>query len=124
MLAALARPKYVPKNDGYSFLPVLLNPDSPMPNRGLYWENYLSNKKQFTQAYLEQNWKLIKKYLREAPATVELYDLNTDPFENRNLAEQNVSKTQELLRKMQDCSTKPEHQSQVYWKDLEKGLEK
>jgi uncharacterized sulfatase len=44
------------------------------------------------------DWKLIS--FEEAPAHVELYDVKTDPFEERNLADENPQKVAELRQRI------------------------
>lgn len=90
--------------DGRSLMPVLLGDRETLPERSMYWH---------FPAYLERyrgmdvpwratpcsvirrgTWKLIEQYETE---TVELYDLEKDPAEQRNLADDEGAIVAELL---------------------------
>jgi len=73
--------------DGISLLPTLLGESQPKHD-WLYWEFYERGGK---QAIMEDNWKLVKLNVRdpEKETITELYDLNTDPSEENNLASDN-----------------------------------
>jgi arylsulfatase A-like enzyme len=67
----------VPENcDGISFLPTLLGEDGQKQHKYLYWE-----RKDNWQVAREGNWKLHKK-----EGVFELYNLDTDISEKKNMA--------------------------------------
>ena len=76
------------ENDGISFLPELLGEGDQSEHEFLYWEfpEYGG------QAAIRMGkWKVVRRNLKNnEPATLELYDLEADPGETQNLAEQNT----------------------------------
>lgn len=84
-----------PPGDGLSFVPTLLGRPQEKQHDYLYWEFFEGG---FKQAILAGNWKGI----RLAPGKpLELYDLNTDPGETRDLAAIHpnvVARLEQLLR--------------------------
>jgi arylsulfatase A-like enzyme len=75
------------KTDGISFLPTLLGKEQKETHDYLYWEFYEGNGK---QAILKGNWKAIKLNVSnpDKETIFELYNLETDPGENNNLAKE------------------------------------
>lgn len=92
----------IPKNiDGISFLPELLNKKQE-EHKHLYWEyfnyNYNWDKpdNKLPRNYLESRavrfgrWKALQQDMyKDKNAAIELYDLDTDPGEQNNLADKN-----------------------------------
>ena len=82
--------------DGISLLPLLIGETQTNRHDSLYWEFH---ERGFQQAVRAGDWKGIRPQVGEK---IELYDLKSDPGENRNVAEQNpqmVAKLEELLKK-------------------------
>jgi arylsulfatase A-like enzyme len=73
--------------DGISFLPTLLGKQQDEEHDFLYWEFFELGGK---QAILKDNWKAIKLNVRgpEENVVFELYDLENDPEEATNVADQ------------------------------------
>ncbi len=93
-LAELAGVKAPAGVDGVSVLPTLLGRKQP-PHEYLYWEFHEGG---FQQAVRQGRWKLVRQLPR---LETELYDLEADSGERRDLAQQRpemVSKLQTLLR--------------------------
>lgn len=80
-LAGVPSPKNI---DGISLVPTLLGKGKQTEHNHLYWEFHEEGGK---QAVLYKNWKAIKlKAMVDPGAPIELYDLNTDPVETKNIA--------------------------------------
>ena len=79
--------------DGISFLPALLG-KAQEQHEYLYWE-FPANTGQ--QAVRMANWKAIRKNLFEGEMDIALYDLETDPREQNNVAAQHP----EVIRQME-----------------------
>jgi hypothetical protein len=73
-----------PKNDGISILPTLLGRTQPTNREALYWEIY-EGPAPFQQAVRMGKWK---GYRIATKAPLELYDLDADPSEAKNVAAQ------------------------------------
>jgi arylsulfatase A-like enzyme len=85
--------------DGESILPVLRGGKAGR-RRPLYWE--LSSKKESQQAARDGRWKAVRMG-RKAPA--ELYDLEADPGESRNIAEQHAAVAGRMNRLLDEAHT-------------------
>ncbi len=70
-------------HDGVSFLPTLLGSAEQAQHSSLYWEYHASGG---IQAARLGNWKAVKRNAKKADATIELYDLATDPGETKDVA--------------------------------------
>ncbi|MCF1716634.1 arylsulfatase [Flavihumibacter sp. RY-1] len=93
----------VPDTDGISLAPVWLNKArqsllKKMQNRPFYWEFYEQG---YKQAVRKGNWKAIRYYQGVNPVRTELYNLETDPGENKNLSSANQQLVKELEAEME-----------------------
>jgi arylsulfatase A len=80
-----------PKMDGISMAPLLLRGD-PLPNRVLFWDN-VNNR-----AVRDGDWKMVSVLDRSTRSwTTELYRLDADPGESRDLSREHP----EVLQRMQ-----------------------
>ena len=87
--------------DGVSVLPTLLGKKQAPLHEYLYWD-YGHSRGMFMQAIRWKNWKGIRN---GQDAALELYDLNTDPGEEKNLA----SKESEVVKKLEILLMRPTH---------------
>lgn len=95
-LAEVKKPK---KTDGISFLPTLMGKTSAQERHEyLYWEFY---ERTFRQALVQENWKLIRSDMNDDK--IELYDLELDIGEDRNLASKQPALVRSLLAKMEQA---------------------
>jgi len=102
-LAGIAAPK---NTDGISLLPALLNKKQPI-HEFFYWELHESGGK---QAVRWGKWKGVKTGVSiKTDAAIELYDLETDPFEKNNVA----SEYPEIVRKIENYM----QEAHIYNKD-------
>lgn len=70
--------------DGLSFLPTLLGEaDGQKEHKYLYWEFY---EKGGIRAALTHKWKAVQDDMHQGGKLIQLYDLNNDPGERKNLA--------------------------------------
>ncbi len=80
--------------DGISFLPALLGKSGQKKHDYLYWEFHELGGR---QAVLKDGWKLVKLQVKDpSKMTVELYNLNADPGEMKNLSKEQPEKVIEL----------------------------
>ena len=80
--------------DGISFLPELLGKSGQKKHEYLYWEFHELGGR---QAVLKDGWKLVKLQVKDASKmTVELYNLNADPAETKDLSKERPEKVKEL----------------------------
>ncbi len=82
----------IPANiNGVSFLDLLHGRKYKTKHESLYWEFY---ERGFDQAIRKGNWKAIRRSLNGS--RMELYNLNTDPSENYNIADQHPDIVKEM----------------------------
>lgn len=99
-IASVEAPRNV---DGISILPVLKGEDMETSDRFLYWEFF---ERGYQQAVRWKNWKAI----RMAPGQdLELYNLETDPAEQNNVAEENPEIVQEIEEYLKTARTESEY---------------
>jgi len=96
----------VPENiDGISFLPALLGKEQQEHNY-LYWEFHERGGR---KAIRKGDWKLVNYQVNDPEKTsVELYNLNTDPGEENNVAETHPEIVEELQQLMEKARTESE----------------
>lgn len=114
-LAEIAGAKDVPRCDGMSVLPALLG-KSQAPHKELYWEFPRYNSKTGTfaeeipmQAMRRGDWKAVRP---KPNGPVELYDLKSDPGEERDLAPQKPELAAEFDRAMKASRVPPRPQKE------------
>ena len=90
----------IPKNtDSISFLPTLKGKTSEQSShKYLYWEFY---ERIFRQAVVKNEWKLIRSGMDNSQ--VELYDLNKDIHEDKNLVKDHPALVQRLISHMEEA---------------------
>jgi len=85
--------------DGVSIAPLLNNPSASLTDRHLYWEFH---ERGFQQAVRLNNWKGIRL---KPGRPIELYDLASDPGEQRNIASDHPAVVEQLERLMATSRT-------------------
>ncbi|WP_339925641.1 arylsulfatase [uncultured Cyclobacterium sp.] len=88
--------------DGISFLPTLLGKEAQPTHSHLYWEFHEKGGK---QAVRKGKWKGIKLDVFKGNETIQLYDLDQDPGETRDLAADFPEVVEELKSLMQRSRT-------------------
>lgn len=109
----------IPENiDGISFLPTLANKKKQQKKHDyLYWEFYEGGGK---QAVRKGDWKAVRLNARNNPnAPIELYNLSSDLYEQRNIAAQYPKIVAEMRQIMKEARTESEVQK-FYRKDPQK----
>lgn len=92
--------------DGISIAPLILGEDQPKHDY-LYWEFHEDGGK---QTLIQGEWKVVRLDVNADPnGAVELYNLETDPAERHNLAEEYPEKQQQLTKLMDQVRTSNEH---------------
>ncbi|MGM0529956.1 MAG: sulfatase/phosphatase domain-containing protein, partial [Bacteroidota bacterium] len=94
-LADLVNVEKPDNTDGISFLPILKgNPDQQKKHDYLYWEFPPQGGK---QAIVKDKWKAVKLHVNdEKPVIFELYNIESDPGENNNVADKHPEVVEEL----------------------------
>lgn len=89
--------------DGVSFLPTLLGRENQEEHEYLYWGFVKQGGK---QAVRKGNWKAVRVGVRDSPhAPVELYDLDKDPGEEKDLAAEYPGVVAEMIAIMEEAHT-------------------
>jgi arylsulfatase A len=89
--------------DGISMAPTLLGKGTQPQHDHIYWEFHEQGKK---QAVLKGPWKAVRLDVARNPhGPIELYNLDTDPAETRDVSAQNPELTAELTRLMDSSRT-------------------
>jgi len=92
--------------DGISFLPTLLGESTIQKQHDyLYWEFHELGGR---QAIRKEHWKLVKYHVKKA-GTYYLFNLDSDPSETKNLADEFPKKTNELIKIVENARTKSEY---------------
>jgi arylsulfatase A-like enzyme len=91
--------------DGISFLPTLLGNENQKKHAYLYWEFH---ELEGRQAIRKDNWKLVK-YAVKKGGNYFLFNLNLDPFEQKNVANEFPEKRIELTKILENARTKSEY---------------
>jgi len=88
-----------PKSDGISFLPTLLG-EEQAKHEFLYWEFHERGGK---QAILSGPWKAIRLGVgKNSDGPLELYNLESDPYEKNNVAETHPDLVEKFARMMKE----------------------
>ncbi len=103
-LADLINAKPKEETEGISFLPTLLATGKQSNHDHLYWEFYELGGR---QAIRQGNWKLVKNDVNKG-GTYFLFNLNEDPSETKNLADQNPDELTRLKLLMESARTESE----------------
>lgn len=100
--ADLANVNINQKVDGISLVPTLKGEKQPTHDH-LYWEFHEKGGK---QALRQGNWKLVKlNVFNTLKTSIELYNLDADPYEENDLSNDYPSKVEELLKLMKNEHT-------------------
>lgn len=103
----MAGVKRFPKNDGVSLWPVFSSKPAQPKHDYFYWEFHENDGR---QAIRMGKWKAIKQGVNKENVKMELYDLNTDPEETKNVADENPK----LAKKLEKLFAKA-HRSSRDW---------
>jgi len=83
--------------DGVSIVPLLSGSSKKLDRDTLYWHYPHYHRTKPYGAILHGDWKLIEFF---EDGSLELYDLNADPHETKNLAAEQPEKVQQLLKEL------------------------
>ncbi len=94
------------ETDGISFLPELMGMETQQTHSYLYWEiNIRGGRK----AVRKDQWKAVQyNILKHPKGKIELYNLEEDPYETRDLAEEHPDILAEMEKIMQEARTESE----------------
>jgi arylsulfatase len=93
--------------DGISFLPTLLGKGDQAEHEYLYWEFPANG---FQQAIRSGDWKAVRKGLNKADTEFELYDLESDIAESRDVA----SEHPDVIKRMQEIAKEAHQPSKLF----------
>jgi len=103
------------KTDGISYLPTFLGKDNQKQHEFLYWEFHEQGGK---QAVRMSKWKAVRLNVQENPeAPIELYNLEKDPSETKDIAEKHPEIIKECKLIMEKEHIKSDDFSFEYEKD-------
>lgn len=93
-----------PENiDGISYLPTIMGKGNQVKHDYLYFEFHEMGGR---RAVLKDGWKLVQLNVNNPDKTaMELYDLNSDPFEKENVIDENLQKAALLREIMENART-------------------
>jgi arylsulfatase A-like enzyme len=91
--------------DGISFTNALHGKKQEQTHPYLYWQ---FNEKQYKEAVVQGNWKLVRLKPKGEPEKLELYDLSKDIGETNDLSKAQPAKVKELYALAQQSKTKAE----------------
>ncbi|HTN09267.1 arylsulfatase [Agriterribacter sp.] len=98
--AAIAGAPAPPRTDGVSLLPTLSSKGKQKQHRFLYWEFHEDGGR---QAVRMGKWKGVRlNVMKEAGNPLELYNLDSDPGETKNVAVENAAIVQSIQKIMQN----------------------
>ena len=86
------------ESDGHSILPTLKGLQQP-PHGPMYWE--IGSK----QAVRDGRWKAVRNGLRKGDMTIQLFDLETDPSESRDVAAEHPEVLERMATLMTELRT-------------------
>lgn len=105
-LLDIAETKNKAYTDGISILPTLLNKGKQEQKDYFYWEFHEEGGR---QAVRQGDWKLIVQKIKIPSETyIELFNLQEDPAENKNLAKENPQKVEQLLKLIKEAHKESE----------------
>lgn len=93
------------QTDGISFLPTLINSQTQLDHEFLYWEFPAYNGQ---QAIRLGNWKGLRTDIFDGNMEVELFDLENDPGEQQNVAEEHPEIIERMEKIMIEQHSNPE----------------
>ncbi|MGX5819318.1 arylsulfatase [Chitinophaga lutea] len=92
--------------DGLDFTNAIQGKKQSLQHPFLYWQ---FNEKQYKEAVVQGDWKLVRLKPKGAPETVELYNLAKDIGETKDLSKSNPAKVKELLALAKQSKTPAEN---------------
>ncbi|MGB7328682.1 MAG: sulfatase-like hydrolase/transferase, partial [Rubripirellula sp.] len=101
ILASVGHPAMEDSVDGVSWLPLLNNPDASLPERDVFFvrrEGGVQYAGLTIEALLSRNLKLVHNFPTHS---FELFDLNTDPAESKDLAKSRPKDFRNMIERLQ-----------------------